>query len=198
MGLTFDADGCYRALCDKLIDTMNQVMDTFYKEAISGLSAQGKAATEVEKAKLEKGDLTIGNASDFIVTKAKFYADAIMESYGTGSKADTGPRSYWNEYMQSNLFNPSRPGKPIYGRPKGEYTNIYGEQDSSMGFYEGVNLEGVAFSGLKKIEPISPSMSIQHAEDWVIKNGETRVERYLEIAINDFFANEAKNFFVYV
>lgn len=201
MGLTFDADSCYRALCDKLIDTMNQVMDTFYKEAISGLSAQGKADTEIEKAKLEKGDLTVGNASDFIVTKAKFYADAIVESYGTGSLSDTGPLSYWDEYMKNNPnFNPARDGKYITGRPRGSYTDIWGNKRQSSGSLEGLVIEGDFFNkdGTSKIKPISPSHSIQNAEKWVIKDGETRVERYLEIAVNDFFANEAKNFFVYV
>lgn len=205
MGLTFDANGCYRALCDKLIDTMNEVMDSFYREAIQGLDYDGKASTEVEKAHIEKtagssGDLRLSDAKDFIITKAKFYAEAIMQSYGTGKFADT---TYWSEYEGSNLFNPSRKGKgtTIVGRPKGTYTNIFGEKETSSGKNNGKPLPRFLYDPVLgyDVDINQPgSHSIQNAEKWVIKNGETRVERYLELAVTEFFEKEAHKFFIYV
>lgn len=205
MGLTFDADACYRALVDRLIDTMNQVMDTFYKEAIQGLDFDGRAATEVEKAHVEKTsgsnrDLKLVDAKEFIVTKAKFYAEAIIQSYGTGKFADT---TYWEQYESGSLFNPARKGKgtTIVGRPAGSYTNIFGEKETSSGKNEGKPLPRFLYDPVLgyDVDINQPgSHSIQNAEKWVIKDGETRVERYIETAVNDFFANEAKNFFVFV
>lgn len=209
--LQFDADACYRAIVEMLMQTMNELINEFAREASSGLSAVGKADVYVEGAK--KGDTTeftdfksVDGAAEFITAKCKFYANALMESFGTGSMADTGPNSYWSEYASnvgSRGFNPARVGrKEIVGRPRGSYVDIFGQRQSTWGNFAGVNLEGRTWVNSKgetvTIEPIPPSYSIQNAEKWVIRNGETRVERRIQTRITQFFQNEAGKFFKYV
>lgn len=202
--LTFDAEACYKALVEVLKQTMNELINEFAREASMGLSAEGKADVEVitasETDKTEYTDFhSASGAAEFISAKCKFYANALMESFGTGSFADTGPDSYWDSYVNSSLFNPVRPGKAITGRKRGSYVNIYGQKQSTWGGNAGVDIEGRSWINSKgervTIEPQMPSYSIQNAEKWLIKNGATRVERRIETRLTQFFQNEAGKFF---
>lgn len=200
ISLTFDAQGFYNDLIDELLKAMNDLINEFYREATSGLNSEGKADTEIIEASISdttehSNYIPLGDAPEYIVAQCKFYADALMQSFGTGSLADTGPNSYWNEYTQSELFNKSRGGKYIAGRPRGSYKNIYGERQSSWGKFEGENIEGFEFSGLFKIEPTPPSYSIQNAERWIIKDGETKIERRIKMIINQFIAERGSFYF---
>lgn len=192
--LVFDAEGCYQAFLEHMKNVMDGLMIQFYQEATSKLSVDGKNASELIPAEVEKGDFTSpGQAETYIIGKIKFYADAIVESYGTGSVADTGTQSFWNEYAKNNPnFNPSRDGKYITGRPKGWYTDIWGEDRYSTGALEGLVIEG-DFDG--KIKPISPNYSIQNAEAWRIKDGETRTDRLIFEAVDYFFSHYASQYF---
>lgn len=190
--LVFDAEGCYQAFLEHMKNVMDGLMMEFYREATSLLSTEGKAASELLPTEIKKGDFTSpGQAEAYIIGRMKFYADAIVESYGTGSLADTGPNSYWDEYVKNNPnFNPSRDGMYITGRPKGWYTDIWGEKRYSNG-----SLEGIAIEGFAGIEPISPNYSIQNAEVWRIKDGETRTDKRLFEAADYFFSHYARDFF---
>lgn len=200
----FDGDSAYKLLHDRLIVAMDDLMQQFYKQATSGLSGDAKADSEREAA-VDTNETEYTNfgsaagAARFISAKCYFYAQAVMESFGTGSLADTGPDSYWNEYRASGMFNPSRLDKTIVGRPAGSYVDIYGERRSTSGKYEGVNLEGKTFLNsnfeLTSISPISPKRSIQTAEAWVIKNGETMVERRIQLEVEQFFTRDIRKFF---
>lgn len=90
------------------------------------------------------------------------YAHAIMDSYGTGSKMDTHYNAALSDYKGSELYNPARSGKTIVGRPKGSYTNIFGEIQVSSGKREGKSVE-------KIYKPQSPSYAFQRAEIWFFK-----------------------------
>lgn len=200
ISLTFDAQGFYNDLIDELLSAMNDLINEFYREATSRLDSEGKADTEIIKASIS--DITehdsympLGDVPEYITAKCKFYADALMQSFGTGSLSDTGPNSYWDEYTKSELFNKSRNGTYISGRPRGSYKNIYGERQSSWGKFEGENIEGFEFSGLFKIEPTPPSYSIQNAERWIIKDGKTKIERRIETVITKFITERASSYF---
>lgn len=200
ISLTFDAQSFYNDLINELLNAMNDLINEFYREATSGLDSEGKADTEIIKASISDTTehdsyIPLGDVPEYITAKCKFYADALMQSFGTGSLADTGPNSYWNEYTQSELFNKSRDGKYIAGRPRGSYKNIYGERQSSWGKFEGENIEGFEFSGLFKIEPTPSSHSIQNAERWIIKDGKTKIERRIEMIINQFIAKRGSSYF---
>lgn len=190
--LYFDADACYRGLVDKLMDTADEIMEYFYKDAISGLDENGKADSKLIKA--------VEETSGYIIAKCEFYANALMQSFGTGSKADTSSESYWEEYKKSPWFNPSRFGKEIVGRRRGSYIDIFGEQRSTWGNYEGINIEGKTFFDKKKgkevtIEPIEPKKSIQNAERWLYGNSDRRIDDKIEESIKDFMENEAPKYF---
>lgn len=200
ISLTFDAQRFYNDLIDELLKSMNDLINEFYREATNGLDSEGKSDTEIIKASISDTTehdsyMPLGDVPEYIVARCKFYANALMQSFGTGSLADTGPNSYWNKYIQSELFNKSRSGKYIAGRPRGSYKNIYGERQSSLGKFEGENIEGYEFSGLLKIEPTPPTYSIQNAERWIIKDGKTKIERRIEVVVTKFLTERASTYF---
>lgn len=101
-------------------------------------------------------------------------ADAIMDSYGTGSEIDKTNPFYMN-YRHSSLWNVSRRGTvAIVGRHKGFYIDIYGRKRYSTGRREGVNIED-------HYAPISPSYAFQRTETWFTKGNKVNevLSRYL-------------------
>lgn len=99
-------------------------------------------------------------------------ADAIMDSYGTGSEMDkTNP--FYNAYRHSSLWNVSKRGTvAIVGRHKGFYIDIYGRKRYSTGRRETENIEDY-------YEPISPSYAFQRAETWFTKGNGSKVNEVL-------------------
>lgn len=218
ISLTFDAQAMYNDLMDELLKSMNDLINEFYKEATSGLDTDGKADSEVIKASISDTTehdsyMPLGNAPEYITAKCKFYANALMQSFGTGNFADKSSESYWAEYSKMNtkehgyIFNPSRkPSSWISGRPyndnDGKYTNIFGEEQKSTGVNAGKNLEGLHIQDKNgnyiQIKPISPTRSIQNAERWVIKDGETKIERRIEMVVTKFLTERASDYFIEV
>ncbi len=107
------------------------------------------------------------------------YAHAIIDSYGTGSKMDTHYNTALSDYKSSELYNPARSGKTIVGRPKGSYTNIFGETQVSSGKREGKSVE-------KFYKPQSPSYAFQRAEIWFFKGN--RVNEVLTQYIGEWIS----------
>lgn len=190
MSLTFNTAGAWNYLTQCLTEAVERIMDWYVNELSgggtgSGLSGEGLAATEIGEAK------KIGEA--MIVKQVSFYADAIVESYGTGSLADTGEYSFWKEYASqkgANGFNPSRTTKYIVGRPRGSYSDLWGKRHSTWGSAEGVNLEGRSYRDstgrLKTIYPIKPNYAIQNAEKR-LGNG-VKVKMEVDMAIEKWVA----------
>ena len=190
--LTFDVEGLAKALIERLIKVMDILMEEFYRDATSALSAEGKADSERIPATLT--DKTMHDAyqvGEFISARCKFYANAIMESFGTGSQSDLSMDAYWKEYEQSILFNRIRREKGnayITGREAGTYKNIFGEEQTTSGRNVGRNLEHI-------FPPTPPKLSIQRAEDWIIRDTETKVERRIQVEVERFLAEEAGKYF---
>lgn len=108
-------------------------------------------------------------------------ADAIMDSYGTGSLMDKANPAL-EQYMDSVLFNDLRgvnPGLPIMGREAGEYTDIYGERRVSSGRMAGRNLE-------RNLNPMEPSGAFQDAEAFLLADG--RMAKAMRETVRAFFA----------
>lgn len=108
---------------------------------------------------------------------------AIMDSYGTGSLMDKS-NPFLAGYMGSKLWNDMRTGYAIAGRPRGQYTNIFGEQAASSGKLAGFDIED-------KIPPRAPSKAFQQAEKWFSKGN--RINKRLSESINNFFAQVRNN-----
>lgn len=147
----------YRQMLRKAADqTIKEIYDDI----------QSRMKTVAGKDELE----TMSEEESTIIKRAvRGYARAIIDSYGTGSKMDI-ENEFWTEYKNSSLFNPSRSGKAIVGRPKGRYTNIFGKEQTSSGKMDGMNVERYA-------KPIAPSRAFQLAEIWLLNGG--RVEEIL-------------------
>lgn len=178
MALTFrfDADGMIQAIKEQLIEVANQMIQEFHRSATNGMA--NKADTEIEFAQIDE---------ELITAKCYFYADAVMESFGVGMGADTGSQSYWGDYVGSELWNELRKGKPVVGRSAGPYIDIYGNPNESKG-----NMEGKIIPWIYQ----KAGKTIQTAEAWLIKDGETKIERAVETALTKFFVEEASNFFI--
>lgn len=197
ISVRFDAQGFYEALKEHMIKVMNDLNQSFYKEATGGLSSDD---SEIEGAVIS-GSSEAANASgtEYITAKCRFYTDAILESFGIGSKADTGPESYWAEYTQSAAFNPKRSGSTIVGRAKETetgYTDIWGNERVTSGRNAGKRVEGYPNAEGVIITPRDGTRSIQRAEAFFFRDGETRAERRIQEEIEQFFAENASNFFI--
>lgn len=173
MTLKFDYGSAYKDMVDILLATSNYLIDDFHSQATQGITGE----TEKEDAEL---------IVNFITSQVIFYADAIMQSFGTGSLMDR-KNPYLAEYINSGRWNPERFTYTIVGRESGSYENIYGETVQSSGRMRGKDLE-------KKYKPISPSYSIQRAEEWLLKdNG--KIKRIIDIETTKFTSNLSKYFY---
>lgn len=220
IALRFNGEQFYTDLRERLVEAMNKSVTRFFNEATFRMSAEAKADSDLELAKIEgitdyfdphnKGSA----AEEYINARCKFYADAIVESFGIGSKADMGMSSYWDDYEKSEFFNEARRAKrtnAILGRKKGPYKDLWGRPAESSGKKEGQLLESKTGRPRKwkdektgkwiKLEPKYGNFKIQQAEAWVIKNGETYVERAIETAVEKFLIEMQQNsskYFYYV
>lgn len=177
-------------LCKVLISTTDECIKEFVQNVKASLN-EGKDAVETEE--------VILNEVNHIIAHAKFYADAILDSYGVGSLADTGPNTYWDEYKNSPTFNRLRTGKEIVGRPRGSYIDPWGKQHSTWGNLAGQNLENRTFideNGEEfTIKPKAPSRAIQSQEAWIIGKDYTWIERRLQTAAQTWLIQNSRRFF---
>lgn len=216
IALRFNGEQFYTELRDRLVVAMDEINSEFFRAATSGMSADAKSASEKDRAVVEgetdyKGDLGhSGMDEEYINARCRFYADAILESFGTGSKADRGPFSQWEEYEKSKYFNPARKGKMnIVGRPASPnpYLNIWGEHEYTSGKNAGKNLERLdglyvtnPVTGLtEKIEPQRPTYAIQNTEVWLMQDRETSIERRIATEVEKFISDtDMTKYFYYV
>lgn len=180
--LKFDWQAMYRDLVAVLIETVDSLTEEILREAKSGLHTWSQDSAVKDKTEYEA-------VKGFVTGQCIFYADAIIDSFGTGEYADRTSQAYWNDYKKSVFFNPSRTNQTIVGRPataagKG-YLNIWGEEVQSSGKYDGKPL------GIKGIKP---TRAIQRAEAWIMKDGTTRIERRMELELSKFLAKADKYF----
>lgn len=196
IALRFNGQKFYDDLKEELEKTMKALIDEFYRAATSGMSADAKADSD-------NLGVTEDELEHQINAQCAFYADAILESYGIGSLADTGSNSYWDDYTKSPFFNPARHGTAIVGRPAGEYTNIWGEKETSSGTKAGQLLESKTKTPRKffdkskgkwvSIEPKRPTYAIQNVEVWLMQNRETSMERKIEETVIQFIQQVSQN-----
>lgn len=184
----FDSERFYNDLVDYIIFLVDDLAKNTFRDIKTDLSPEAKDSVEYDGTFKEiftdyEGP-TSGN--EFINARIRAYALAIMDSFGTGLKMDTSS-PYLSDYISGNLWNPLRTGPEIVGREEGEYTNIFGEKVRSKGKYAGKPLS-ISFNK-------NPTRAIQHQEDWLIKNGETKLERTIKTFVEEFIANNAYKYF---
>lgn len=170
--LNFNYNAFKEDLEDVLVQAANESMQRFYNEIRAELKSKDFSLSEA----------VIDKAEEYIYTQCIFYANSIMESYGTGIYMDES-NPYLPEYKQSPLWNKLRKSNAIVGRPAGEYINILGQQSYSTGSMAGIKMP---FKGRQ------PTYTIQNAEKH-LKNG--YVERIIERYITEFISGAGKYFF---
>lgn len=185
----FDGQRFYKDLVDYLIPVIDSIAESKYREAVNALHMEAaKSATSIDHAQVENTTYYEGaeKGTKFINAHLWFYALAIMDSFGTGTKMDIHSR-YLSDYIGSDLWNRLRDNYEIVGRKKGSYTNIFGEQVESSG----------AFAGrlIPLQNNISPSHAIQNMEKWIITNRETEMERQVRDHVLYFIQNNAHKYF---
>lgn len=173
MVLKLDYTRMYQDLVDMVLKLSDELINEFHSEATSGIDGE----TEIDSPQFAK---------DFITAKVTFYADAIMQSYGTGSLMDR-KNPYLAEYINSDKWNPERFTYTIVGRESGTYENIYGEEVQTSGKMSGKSVE-------KKYKPIQPSYSIQRAEQWFLKE-DGKIKRRLNVEMQIFISGISKYFY---
>ena len=173
--LKFDYESLAYDLCDALVSGVEESIQHFMSDAKTHLKSDD---FETEKAIFDM-------AKKEITVTAIFYAKSILESYGRGSAMDM-QNEYLSEYIGNKAlgWNPLRTGTTIVGRPKGEYTDFFGNEAFSTGSKAGQNME-------IKFKPIKPSYAIQNAEK-KLKQGTQEngyVMRILRRHADGFFEN---------
>lgn len=179
----FDSNAASQHFTQEMLNTAEDILDSFRREATQGLENFNDTKTELPK-----------EIKGFIIGKVFFYADAIMESYGTGSLIDRN-NPFLSEYINNANFNRFRDKNNLYiaARKHGEpYTNIYGEKQVGGGNNPGFNLEK---TGIEKYQPKSPKYTIQQAEDWYVKDSKL-INSRIDETIRKFLKN-INRFFSY-
>lgn len=183
--LKFNWNALYIDLTARLVEVTNELIDEIYRDVVSKLSADGQEDSEKEQA-------IYNPVAKTITAQCVFYAQAIVESFGIGDKADSSSESYWNEYRKNSPFwNPERTSKTIVGRPAdpNPYVNLWGEEVHTKGTKAGVPTGNKGFYG---------NRAIQSVEAWLIHNGETKIERRLTVEIDKFFQGDMSKYFMQV
>lgn len=173
--LYFNSERAFADYKMKIMKVADDLLDEYYAEVYNKLkTVRGKGALE----KLSE------NQENYLRRKVIGYADAIMDSYGTGSLMDT-TNPYLPEYKSSDIWNVARTSNFITGRKKGTYKNIYGATAYSKGNREGQNIE-------KAIKPRYPSYAFQHAQIWFFQGN--RIKNVLDEVIRDYVYGMNKYF----
>lgn len=171
--LHFDHEAASKLFTEYMLLTANQIITLVAEDGTQGLTNSDDIS--VEQAEERNGIIT---------AQVFFYADAIMESFGTGSLMDMSNPAL-KDYMSSEYWNRlrSKSNPAILTRNPGEtYTDIYGVERVGGADRPGVNLEK---SWNPLYQPQAPKYSIQRMEDWYFKDG-TLMKKMLDDAIERF------------
>lgn len=163
MGLRLDIKGLTNEILNKLETELQWAFDAWKNEVKDKM----QYSEFVDNAEVE---VELIRESNKIIAFLKANTYVLADSYGTGSLMLNNIPGF-QEYRNSDKWNPARTGKAIVGRPEGTYIDAFGRKKHSSGYLEGINIEGkelVAGSGHRlTVEPVSPSHALQDAEKFL-------------------------------
>lgn len=186
----FNSEKFYQDLQDYIVKLVDELAADYYIDIQSKLSSSHAKEDLVLEPTVIEGNTDnteYHKGIEFVNARIRAYVFAVLDSFGIGTGMDTSSR-YLEDYRNSEYWNPARNEKTIVGRPKGQYTDIFGDDDAySPGHYEG--------KPIPRSYNLPASHAIQSVEDWLIKNGETRVERHLKQFIDQYISENAHKYF---
>lgn len=170
------------AFRERLVEELQNIQDEILNDTISKNNLQ-EAQTDWEKTEVVE-------ATAYVLSCQLIGgAWATMDEWGTGSLMDTSNPNL-AAYRSSDMWNPHRKDTKIRTRAKGEYTNIFGEQQISRSTNPGIDLERSAEALRAKgrvpkfpLLVIPPSHALRTAIAW-IKTG--RLNEIVNGVIKDF------------
>lgn len=163
MALRFNMEGLTNEILSKLEEQLDYAFIAWRTEVLNKLKNPFYGTGERPVVEYE-----IQKQSKMIIGYLKANTYVLADSYGTGSLMLLSNPGY-QEYRNSDRWNPLRTGKAIVGRKSGNYKNAFGKQRSSSGSMAGRNLEGWQTKEGYTIQPSAPSYAIQLAEQWLYK-----------------------------
>lgn len=167
MALRFNMNGLTNEILEKLEEQLNYALIAWRTEVLDGLKHPFYGMDEKPYV-----EYTIEKGSKKIIAYLKANTYVLADSYGTGSLM-LSDNPGLAEYKKSEYWNRGyRRGKTIVGRPKGDYTDVFGRKRHSEGSLAGKPLEGRKFYGKHSIkeyviQPTPPSYAVQQAEEWL-------------------------------
>lgn len=161
MGLKFDSKATIEDFIKILESELSIAFEAWKKEV------ESKVAHPYYK-KNANVDYYIKKETNIIIGYLQSNKYVLADSYGTGSlMLDNNPG--FQEYKNSEYWNPARKGKAIVGRPEGKYIDIFGVQHTTKGTYKGKKIENMNFGTKYYIAPTHASRALQQAEQWLYK-----------------------------
>ena len=152
--LKFDKNGLANEILEKLEAELPAALTAWKNEVISFMNYN-------EFKKNAFLDYEIEKEGQKVIAYLKANTYVLADSYGTGSLMLLDNPGY-QEYRNSDRWNPARKTNAIAGRPEGTYVDVLsGKQKSSSGTMEGENIEGWTMMTGYTINPVAPSRAIE-------------------------------------
>lgn len=151
--LKFDKQGLANEILMKLEIELQSALTAWKNEVIGFMGYN-------EFKKNANLDYEIQEEGQKIIAYLKANTYVLADSYGTGSLMLLDNPGY-QEYRNSDRWNPLRNSNTIVGRKAGHYTDIFGREHDTSGSKAGEPLEGVTVRDGYTIEPVAPSRALE-------------------------------------
>lgn len=190
--LKLNTDALVNDLRQKCIEALKQAQDELFYDTLFEVTLP-EAMTDYERTEIAE------EIAGLLTCSVTGGAWAVMDEWGTGSLMDLD-NPFLSDYWNSELWNPARKDTAIRTRPKGTYTDIFGNEQEAEGRNPGFNLERELNNPNRKHPPnillTPPSHAMQQAIGWLRAGGfniilrrvlqDLDVGKYIEVEVKGY------------